>query len=283
MCKIPLSSGCTCPNRDGTLGFGGCYFCTGDGGSEFAPKSTAPLIEQYQRGREKLQDKWRGAGFIAYFQSFSNTYTSTEKLEKLLGEAFALPQIEALRISTRADCIDPSKVEILKAYSKKIPLVVELGLQTIFDETALRLNRCHSYEDFLKGYKLLEAGDIPVSVHIINGLPYETPLMMLETAKALGKLSPFAIKIHALHILKGSALGAIYEKSPFKLQERSEYIETLVSQLELIPPSTVIERVTGDGSGENLIAPQWTKNKLTIINDIDKELLRRDSFQGRLF
>ena len=228
-----------------------------------------------------MHEKWKDAGFIAYFQSFTNTYGKNEDITCFLQQALNLP-VEEIRIATRGDCIDEEKADILLHFSKIKPLVVELGLQTIFDETAKEMNRCHTFEDFLKGYNLLQKRNIPCAIHIINGLPHENAQMMIETAKTVSLLKPLSMKIHMLHIIKGSILAEIYQQTPFPLLSKQEYVDIVCRQLEVIDENIVIERLTGDGAADSLIAPLWTKKKLTVINDIDKLLLQRDSWQGKL-
>lgn len=280
--KIPLCSGFSCPNRDGTKGIGGCSFCTGDGGGEFAPKTALPLIIQLENERKKLQ-KWQDAVSIAYFQSFSNTHCSAMRLKELLDEALALPEIGGIRIATRADCIDIEKADLIAKANQILPVELELGLQTAHDKTAERINRCHSFEEFVNGYSLLKQRGIYVCVHLINGLPNESPEIMLKSAEILGKLRPSGVKLHMLHILKGSQMAAEYENNPFPLLTREQYVDIVCSQIKLLPPETVIERLTGDGAGENLIAPFWTKNKRAVLNLIDKTLAERDIWQGDSF
>lgn len=280
--KIPLCSGFGCPNRDGSKGIGGCSFCTGDGGGEFAPKLAEPLKIQFERERKKLQ-KWRDAVAIAYFQSFSNTHACADEVKRLLDEAAALPDIGGVRIATRADCIDSKKADIIAEAAQKLPVELELGLQTVHDKTADSINRCHSFEEFLRGYSLLRERGIYVCVHLINGLPNETPEMMLDSAKTIGKLRPGGVKLHMLHILKGSRMASEYQKSPFLLLSKEQYVDIVCSQIRLLPPETVIERLTGDGADKNLIAPLWTKNKRDVLNLIDKTLAQRDIWQGDEF
>lgn len=280
--KIPLCSGFGCPNRDGAKGVGGCTFCTGDGGGEFAPKTRIALSEQLAYG-EKLLIKGENEVKIAYFQSFSNTYAPAEDVRALLDEAIRLPGIGGIRLATRADCIDAEKADILAQAAEKIPVEIELGLQTVHDETALRINRCHSFEDFLRGYGLLRERGIYVCVHLINGLPGETPQMMLDSARQLASLRPNGVKLHMLHILKGSQMARQYCQKPFSLLDREQYVDIVCSQLRFFHPQTVIERLTGDGAGENLIAPLWTKNKRAVLNLIDKTLSARNIWQGDMF
>lgn len=283
MCKIVLSSGMTCPNRDGTRGLGGCSFCSGAGGGEFAPDSRLSLEEQYARGIAVMQAKWRDAGFIGYFQAFSNTHAPLAELEQMLSQAAELPQISALRIATRADCVDEHVVALLKRSNELLPVSVELGLQTIHDKTAVRINRCHSFGEFCEGYSRVKNAGLAVCVHLINGLPGESRAQMLQTAKTVGRLRPDGVKLHMLHLLHGTELYRQYTQAPFPLLTNEEYIGLVCEQLLYFPPETVIERLTGDGDANTLAAPAWTRNKLQIINDIDKRLYHRDEFQGMLF
>lgn len=279
--KIPLCSGFGCPNRDGSKGIGGCSFCSGAGGGEFSPRQHSPLAEQLKAAR--LPDKWQGCVKVAYFQSFSNTHTTAQGLSELLQETLLLPDIAAVRLATRADCIDEQRADILAEIAEKIPLGVELGLQTVHDQTARAINRCHTFKDFEQGYKLLKERKIYVCTHLINGLPNETPQMMLTSAKVLGALLPDAVKLHMLHIIKGSQIALNYAQKPFELLSLSEYVDIVCEQIRLLPPQTVIERLTGDGSRETLIAPLWTANKRNVLNLIDKQLARRDIWQGDSF
>lgn len=277
--KIPLCSGMTCPNRDGTKGFGGCSFCTGMGGGEFSPQSREPLLSQFERECQKTE-KWHDAVKIAYFQSFSNTYADADRVKALLDEALMLPDIGGIRLATRGDCIDREKADIIAAANRLLPVEVELGLQTVHDETADLINRKHSFDEFLHGYSLLKERGIYVCVHLINGLPLESTEMMLESAKILGRLRPNGVKLHMLHILRGSKMAEQYQKEPFELLSKEQYVDVVCGQLRLFPCDTVIERLTGDGAAENLIAPLWTRNKRGVLNLIDKTLAERDIRQG---
>ena len=281
MCKIPLSAGFSCPNRDGSKGVGGCSYCSGAGGGEFALSDGTSLLEQYWQQQSKFLKKWPQAGFIAYFQTFSNTYGPLSRVEAILNEALALPEVRGISLATRADCIDQGVTELLAKTAEKIPLTVELGLQTVHDATAKRLNRCHDYQDFLLGYTRLKQKGIRVCLHLINGLPGETAEMMVETVKTLSKQKPDGIKFHMLHLLKGTGLAKEYLEHPFNLLTRDAYIQILCDQLEWLPQSCVVERISGDGMEENLLAPLWTQKKLTVLNELDKELYRRNSYQGR--
>lgn len=279
--KIPLDGGFTCPNIDGTRGRGGCTYCT----KQTLPYRGKPLDVQFETGKAPLLKKWRREGrremFIPYFQVFTNTYAPVERLRELYYTALTLPGIVGMSIATRADCINSENAALLREISEKTYLTVELGLQTIHESTAERINRGHTYEEFLTGYKLLHG--LNVCVHLINGLPEEDAEMMLESARQVAALRPHSVKIHMLYLERGCRMTDEYLASPFHVLTEEEYVSITVSQLELFHPDTVIGRLTGDGVADNLIAPLWSQKKFCVLNDIDKEFVRRDSFQGRYF
>ncbi|WMJ82530.1 TIGR01212 family radical SAM protein [Oscillospiraceae bacterium LTW-04] len=276
--KISLNSGLSCPNRDGVKGTGGCTFCSG--GTE-AALAQLPLSAQYHAGLTTV-DKWRGAKPVAYFQSFSNTYAPIERVEALLNEAIALHPA-GIRLATRADCIDRDMAELLVRFSEKTVLELELGLQTVHDATAQAINRGHTFEEFCSGFRLLKQRKIYVCVHLINGLPQETPDMMLTSAKILAALRPDGIKLHMLHVLSGTPLAEIYRQHAFPLLSQQEYVAVVCSQLRYFHPETVIERLTGDGDRRTLIAPIWTRNKRSVLNAIDGALAHQNIWQGDLW
>lgn len=278
--KIPLDLGCTCPNLDGSKGTGGCAFCGGGSGA-FAGCGT--LSEQFEQGKALLSGKWPETKYLAYFQAHSNTYAPVSRLEEYFEEVLKQSGVVGLCVATRADCLPPGVLELLAAFARRTYLTVELGLQTIHDETAARMNRCHSYEEFLAGYRALKEWNILVCVHLINGLPGETPEMMLASAEAAAALRPDGIKLHMLHILKGTRLAEEYGSAPFPLLALEEYVSVVCGQIERMPPETVIERVTGDGPRDEVLAPLWTLRKREVLAAIDKELARRGTVQGRLF
>lgn len=281
--KVSLNGNFTCPNRDGTKGYGGCKFCSGSGSGDFGGDPSVPIEEQFSEVRKKLIKKWGEPLYIPYFQANTNTYGSIEKIKTLFEKALVLPNAVGLAVSTRPDCISDEAADYLEELSKRTYLVVELGLQTIHDKTAEALNRCHSYADFLRGYEKLSCRGINVCVHIINSLPDESREMMLETAKVAAALRPHAVKLHMLHIIRGTALAEEYEKEPFPLLSPEEYAALICDQIELMPPETIIERVTGDGAKADLIAPRWTLDKKRVMNSIDLEFARRGTFQGDRF
>jgi len=276
--KVPLDCGFTCPNIDGSKGRGGCTYCSERGSGDFAAPASLSISEQYDICREGLSEKWKDAFCIPYFQAHTNTYAPTERLRSLYYEALALPDAVGISISTRPDCLSDKTVDLLREISGKTFLTVELGLQSAFDETAERINRCHTYNEFLEGYKRLEG--LNVCVHIIDGLPGESHEMMIETAERVAELAPHAVKIHLLHILKGTRMADQYLSGDFDTMSLVEYVSTVCDQIELMPPETVICRVTGDGAPDLLIAPEWSRKKFVVMNEIDKEFVRRNTFQG---
>lgn len=277
-CKVPIDAGFTCPNRDGTKGVGGCTFCSASGSGDFAAGRSLGITEQITRGAEMMRNKWPDAVLIPYFQSYTNTYAPLHVLRKRYSEALCHPLSSGICIATRPDCITPEIAELIKELAKEHFVMVELGLQSTFDETGERINRCHTYEEFLNGYKLLEG--VFVCIHLINGLPGESREMMLENAKKVAKLNPQAIKIHLLHVLKGTKIADEYLRGELPVMTLSDYVETVCDQLEVLPPDTVIERVTGDGAKDLLLAPEWSLKKLVVQNEIDKTLFARGSYQG---
>ena len=277
--KAVIDAGFTCPNIDGTRGLGGCIFCDG-GSGYFTASSRLSVSEQYLLEEKRIREKYPKAGIIAYFQAHSNTYCTPERLKALLSEAVSCGA-EGIAIATRADCIDGEKADIIA--SLPVPVTVELGLQTVSDETAAKINRCHSFAEFLEGYRLLKNRKIRVCVHIIAGLPGEKRENMLETARSLGRLRPDGVKIHLLHVIKGTRLCEMYESGEYTPLEKAEYIDTVIGQLELLPQETVIERITGDGDKKKLAAPLWSADKISVLGGIDKRMAEIGTYQGRLF
>lgn len=276
--RVPLDGGFTCPNRDGKRGIGGCAYCSGRGsGDQIA--ALPSLEEQYRAGMEKVRGKWPNARYIPYFQAFSGTYAPADVLRARYDRALALPDAAGLVIGTRADCIDEPTADLLAQYAQKTDLTVELGLQTIHDLTLKTMNRGETFEQFCIGFDRLKKRGICTWVHLINGLPGESLDDMRETARVVGKMQPDGVKIHALHVLKGTKLAQM----DFLLLTREQYITVTCDQLELLPMTTVIGRLTGDGPAQDVIGPAWTKHKRMVLNGIDQELARRDSWQGKNF
>ena len=277
--KISLNGGFTCPNIDGTKGVGGCTYCSSSGSGDFAGDPSLDIHRQFEEVKAMMTNKWEGK-YIAYFQANTNTYAPLSHLKILYESALSENDVIGLSIATRADCISEEIADYLKELSEKTYLTVELGLQTIHDKTGERINRCHSYSDFLKGYSMIKERGIPVCVHLINGLPGETHEMMVETAREVGKLRPDFVKLHLLHIIKGTKIAEEFERGEFSLMTLPEYVSVICDQLEVLPQETVIQRVTGDGKKEDLIGPMWSLKKFVVMNEIDKEMVRRNSYQG---
>lgn len=279
--KVSLNGNFTCPNRDGTKGVGGCIYCSNLKSGDYAGDYHDDIVTQFNNIKKVMLHKWKDAKFIGYFQAGTNTYASIDKLKSLFEPILQQENVVGLSIATRPDAISKECLEYLNDLNKRTFLTVELGLQTIHDKTSKLINRCHSLEEFTKMVKELRRRNINVVVHIINGLPYETKDMMLETVRYLNKLDINGIKIHMLHILKNTQLAEMYKKEQFHVLTKDEYIDIVVSQLELLRPDIVIHRITGDPNPDDLIEPTWLIKKFVVLNDIDKELKKRDTYQGK--
>jgi len=278
--KISLNGGFSCPNKDGTCGYGGCIYCSKSGSGDFAGKVTDNLITQFEKGKQQYKKKWPTGKYIGYFQANTNTYAPVNVLKEKYEPILAIPNVIGLNIATRPDAITEECLDYLEELSHKTFLTIELGLQTIHEKTSLLINRGHTLECFETMVKKLRERNINVVIHIINGLPYETKEMMLENIRYVNKLDIQGVKIHMLHILKNTALEKRYQKKPFPLLSKQEYIEIICDQIELLNDNIVIHRLTGDAKQEDLIAPFWIQKKFCVLNDIDKELERRHTYQG---
>ncbi|HIX92131.1 MAG TPA: TIGR01212 family radical SAM protein [Firmicutes bacterium] len=281
--KLPVDAGFTCPNRDGSRGFGGCIYCSERGSGDFCNKNQT-ITEQLESSFKMMRQKWAGALGIAYFQAFTNTYAPCDVLRSKYEEALRVPDIVGLDIATRADCLEQSTVEYLAELAERTYLTVELGLQTVHDRTAKIINRGHTFAEFLDGYTRLRNASpkINIAVHLINGLPNEDTGMMLESARKVASLRPDMVKLHLLYIVEGTRLCELYRAGEVDCLTLDEYTDILVGQLELLPPETVIGRVTGDAPGDSLSAPLWSKKKLVVMNTLDQKLYERNTWQGRL-
>lgn len=282
--KVSLNAGFTCPNIDGTVAYGGCTFCSSLGSGEFGGNKVDPLSVQFEEVKKMMHKKWKDALYIPYFQANTNTHAPVESLRELFEEAITLdPKIVEISIGTRPDSLPDDVVNFLAELNKRIPVQIELGLQSIHEETAIAVNRAHNLEVFDDAVKRLRKHDIEVVVHIINGLPGETKEMMIETVKHLNTLDIQGLKIHMLNVLTNSKMGYQYKKEPWTLLERDEFINIVVDQLRHLKRSVIIHRLTGDSDKSYLIAPKWTLNKITILNDIDKTMRRKKYYQGDLY
>ena len=278
--KVSLNAGFTCPNKDGKVGLGGCIYCSKSGSGEYAGDIKKDLVTQFNEVKEMMLKKWPKAKYIGYFQANTNTYAPVNILKEKYETILELDNVVGLNIATRPDSIDDECLDYLEELSKKTYLTIELGLQTIHEKTSNFINRCHTLECFEDMVKKLRKRNINVVVHIINGLPYETKEMMIETVKYLSNLDIQGIKIHMLSILKDTKLADIYKLEKFKLITREEYIDIVCDQLEYLREDIVVNRITGDPKVSDLIEPDWLVKKVTILNDIDKEMAKRNSYQG---
>lgn len=276
--KLSLSAGCTCPNRDGTLGARGCIFCSGSG--EFAASGSASIPEQLEQAKYILDKKAQGAKFIAYFQDFTNTYGTVSRLEPLFLAAMEPDDVVALSIATRPDCLPEDILRMLARLRVKKPVFVELGLQTIHDNTAQYIRRGYPLSVFDDAVQKLHALDIEVIAHQILGLPGETAEMIVETTRHLGQLPVDGVKLHLLHILRGTDLAAEYEAGRVKPLELDAYIDILEQCLAVLPPKIVIHRLTGDGAKRDLIAPLWSADKKRVLSAIQKRFEQDGVMQG---
>ncbi len=281
--KVALDGGFTCPNRDGSKSTEGCIFCSKQGAGEFAGSRLDDLDTQFQKQIDMLHRKWPIAKYIAYFQAYTNTYAPLPILKTRFEHFINHPDVVGLAIATRPDCLSSEVLDYLAEINQKTDLYVELGLQTIFDQTAIYINRQYPYTTFIKAVEELNKRNIKIVVHLINGLPFETKEMMIQSAKAIGSLTIHGIKIHSLNVLKDTKLAKLYVEGAFKLQSQQEYIETIVEQLRYIKPEIVIQRITGDAKVDDLIAPLWSIKKTIVINEIDKLMNRENIFQGDLY
>ena len=295
--KLPIDAGFSCPNREG--GGRGCTFCsprgsgdmcTGLSGGAPSPGAVSPSVkEQLTAQYGKLCAKWGGGALPAapYFQAFTCTYALPEMLDNIYREALTFPDgvggnvtASEIYIAARPDCVPEPVIAVLSALAETVPVVVELGLQSVHDKTLLRIRRGHDAACFFDAYDRLHRAGLPVCVHIINGLPGEGMEEMLETARVLAAYRPEFLKIHALHILSQTEMAEEYRAGKITLQTREDYVDTVCRQLELLPPETVLCRLTGDGEGTSLLAPDWTRNKRAVLNAVDRWFAEHDSFQG---
>ena len=281
--KLALNGGMSCPNRDGTLGRGGCIFCSKGGSGDFAADQKLSIPEQIQNAKELVSKKHSGSSYIAYFQAYTNTYATVSYLERIYKEAIQEPDIKVLSIATRPDCLPEETLDLLERINKQKPVWVELGLQTIHKSSSDFIRRGYELDVFEKAVYDLKKRGISVIVHTILYLPNETREMMLETISYLNKLPIDGIKLQLLHVLKNTQLATQYECHPFPLFSLEEYCELIVDCLELLPPEMVIHRMTGDAPRNLLIAPLWSTDKKRVRNTIHRRLVERNTWQGKYF
>lgn len=281
--KLSLSGGMTCPTRDGTLGTRGCIFCSAEGSGEFAAKPCKSIEEQIALAKERVSRKAKDARYIAYFQDYTNTYAPTERLRKLFTAAIEPDDIVGLSIGTRPDCLPDDVIELLAELNRRKPVFVELGLQTIHESTAEYIRRGYKLEVFDDAVKRLRAAGIEVIAHIIIGLPGESEDMIFDTVRYLADIKIDGIKLQLLHVLEGTDLAEEYKQGNFNVYDIDTYIYILKECIRLLPPETVIHRLTGDGAKAKLIAPLWSADKKNVLNTINREFKKDNVKQGEKY
>ena len=278
--KVSLNGGFSCPNLDGKVGYGGCIYCSKTGSGEFGGNKEKSLTEQFYEMKQVVNKKNIPCKYIGYFQARTNTYDGINNLKKKYEEVLAIPDVIGLNIATRCDAISEECLDYLTELNKRTLLTIELGLQTIHENTSKLINRCHTLEQFDSMVKKLRERHINVVVHIINGLPYETEEMMLDTIKHLNTLDIQGIKIHMLHIIKDTGMANLYLNEKFHILSKDEYIDIVIKQLEILDPKIIVNRITSDPDKDTLLEPVWLIEKCQLLNDIDKEMKKRNTYQG---
>ncbi|OEU67577.1 MAG: TIGR01212 family radical SAM protein [Desulfobacterales bacterium PC51MH44] len=280
--KITIDAGFSCPNRDGAVSSEGCIYCNARGSGTGAHAKGLSVTEQLIQGKRVLSKRYKAKKFIAYFQAFSNTYASVEKLKTLYEEALAVDDVVGLSIGTRPDCVDEAVLELLQGYGKNYLVWIEYGLQSAHDATLTFINRGHDFKCFKTAVDATRNRGIKICAHVILGLPNEEKSHMLETAKAVANMEIDGIKIHLLYVVKGTKLDKLYRTGKYKCLEQQEYVDLVCDFLELIPKDMVIQRLTGDPHPEELVAPMWSLKKMETLALIRDALEKRDSWQGKL-
>lgn len=279
--KIALNGGFTCPNIDGKKGYGGCTYCSSSGSGDFAGDPAHSILTQFEEVKSRMLKKWHEGLYMPYFQAHTNTYAPASVLRERFEPVLKKDGVVGISIATRADCLENDVLEYLSELNGRTYLIVELGLQSIFDSTGERINRCHTYAEFLEGYNKLADRGINVCIHLINGLPGEDKDMMLESAKTVAALRPHCLKLHLLHVIRGTRMEQELLEGRVSLMSLEDYVDIIVRQLEVTYPRTVIQRLTGDGARADLVGPMWSLKKFEVLNAIDRELEKRDTYQGK--
>ena len=280
--KITLDAGFSCPNRDGTISNYGCIFCDDGGSFSQAHSNTLTIEQQVEFGVKQLSERFKAQKFMSYFQAFSNTYKPVHELEQIYSASLKHPDVIGLSIGTRPDCIDEDKLKLISDYTKDYYTWIEYGLQSCHNKTLDWINRGHDYDCFLRAYEKTKNYNINVCIHLILGLN-ETYDEMIETIKKVALLEPDGVKIHMLCALEGTKIANLYKKNELTFMREDEYINLCCDYLEYLPQTTTIHRLAGNGLKKNLVAPTWLGKKLDALNKIDRELIRRDSWQGKKF
>ncbi len=281
--KISIDAGFSCPNRGATRDQPGCLFCDPRGSGSVGIEESLPVAEQIEAGKEVMVRKYKAQHFLAYFQPFSNTFAPVDRLRSLYDEALDVEGVVGLAIGTRPDCLPPEVLDLLAEYHQRSYLWLELGLQSIHDQTLSKLHRGHDYATFLEAYREAKERGLRVCVHLIIGLPGENREQILASAEEMARLGVDGIKLHLLHVLKGTGLGDLYQKGALDILSQEDYVSLVVDMVERLCPHTLIHRLTGDGPRDRLLAPLWSLNKWQVLNAIDAEFRRRNTKQGRRF
>lgn len=281
--KVSLDAGFTCPNRDGSIAKGGCTFCSARGSGDFAGSRRDDLVTQFNKIRDRQHLKWPNAKYIGYFQAYTNTYAPVEELREYYEVILQQPGVIGLSIATRPDCLPDDVIDYLAELNERTYLWLEMGLQTIHESTSELINRAHDTACFEDAVRRLRARGIRVCTHIIYGLPQETHEMMLDTLHAVSRMDVQGIKIHLLHLMRKTPMVKQYEAGLLQFLEKDEYIQLIVDSLEQMPPDMIVHRLTGDAPRDLIIGPMWSMNKWDVLNSIDKELVRRGTWQGKLW
>ena len=281
--KVPLNANFTCPNRDGTKGIGGCTFCSAMGSGDSILGFNQNLLTQYTIGLERMRHKWPDCIGFAYFQSYSNTYADLKTIQDIYDPFYENEEVHGICIATRADCLTDEIIDYFTSKASIKETWIELGLQSVHEKTMEACNRKHTTQEVFDVVKTLHNTPIKTCVHIMNSLPNESKEDMVETARQVADAHPDAIKIHMLHLIKGTKMADEYMEKPFHLLSLQEYVDIVVDQLEILPEDMIIERLTGDGMAKDLIEPLWTIKKTIVTNEIDKEMVRRNTWQGKFF
>lgn len=281
--RLSLNGGMTCPNRDGRISTGGCIFCSAGGSGDFAASPLLSITEQIEEAKTRIARKTKCTKYIAYFQAYTNTYAPVEHLREIFTEAIRHPDIVALSIATRCDCLPDDVLDLLEELNHVKPVWVELGLQTIHEKSLQLIRSGFVLSQFDTAVSNLNARRIPVITHLIFGLPGETRTDMLASLAYVAKLPVSGLKLQLLHILRGTDLAVYYEKSPYKMFSLEDYCDFIVDCIELLPPDIVLHRITGDGPRKLLLAPLWSTDKKRVLNTIHKRLTERDTWQGKYY
>jgi len=281
--RVAVDAGMTCPNRDGTLGTGGCLYCDEAGSRAAYVAPEQPVREQVARGVERMRRRYRAAKFLVYFQPYTNTYGPVERLRALYDEALEHPDVAGLIVGTRADCLGPGVLDLLEAYHRRTYLWLELGLQSANPATLAWIGRGHGLEAFVEGARAARQRGLRVCAHLILGLPTDQPEDDRRAVELLNGLGVDGVKLHALYVTRDSRLGALYEAAPFWLLAREEYVERAADVLERLDPRVVVHRLTSDADAERLLAPRWVLEKRAVVEEIEAALERRGTRQGSRF